>query len=439
VLRISFVVVVVAGCGFSPSANTTGDAHPIDSANDLCAPATTSCDGRVRRTCGADQHWDPALDHSCDFTCSLGACVVPSNVSITDAATCTSAAPALAPPPGAQVTLTAAGSTHITCTPDCGAPGLVRIDPIATTSAPAPGQSWFCLSKLAIPSGTALSLPSSGGPHEAIIFIVDGAVDIAGLVTFDGGAASGALPGGVGAPGGFDGADRSGGAGIDGTGPCGGLGGDHDGSSNHWIGGGGGGGGYASAGAKGGNGRCTNGDHNANGKDGGGICGNPSLIPLVGGSGGGGGGDATTGIEQGWAGGGGGGAIQISSRASISVSGTISARGGTGYGVAGSAGIDGGGGGGAGGGILLEAPAFMVAGQLIVDGGSGGVAGSGLGGAGASGTSPPATGLSFAANGQGGSGGGGAGGRIRLGGMVACTSNVSPVSSCSAAMLAVQP
>jgi hypothetical protein len=434
------VWVVVAGCGFAPNASPVlaVDAPLAIDASDLCNPAATGCDGRVRRTCGSDHHWDPSLDETCDFTCSAGACVGPSNLTAQDVTACTSLAPPLAPPPGAQVTITAAGGTHIACSPDCGMPGVTEIDPAGTLGSN-PGLTWFCVSKLSIPSGTVLGLPGTGGPSQAIAIVVDGTADVAGVIAFDGGSATGGGAGGLGAPGAYDGADRSGGSGIDGHGPCPGKGGGHDGSSNHWIGGGGGGGGFLSAGGTGGNGKCTNGDHFANGDVGGGVCGVAMLVPLVGGSGGGSGGDATTGVEQGWAGGGGGGALQISARIALTVSGTISARGGAGYGVAGAAGIDGGGGGGAGGAVLLEAPAITLSGQVIVDGGAGGVAGSGLGGAGATGTTDPADGLSYAAKGQGGSGGGGAGGRIRVnGGNATCAANVSPKSACTAGVLVPQ-
>jgi hypothetical protein len=437
VVRVVVCCFAIAACGFQPQVSADGQVAPPDSADD-CTPNALGCNGRVSRTCGADGHWNPALDQTCAFTCSLGACVAPSNLMITEVAACTSAAPPLAPPAGATVVVTASSGTHITCSPDCGMPGLTSIQSISMHGTN-PGYSLFCVSKLALPAGTTFSLPSTGGPSEAIAIVSDSTVDIAGTIAFDGGPASSALAGGVGGPGGYDGADRSGGTGLDGHGPCPGKGGDNSGSSDHWVGGGGGGGGYATAGAGGGTGRCKNGDHTASGNIGGTTCGVATLVPVVGGSGGGSGGDATTGVQQGWAGGGGGGALQIASRGTFTLSGTISARGGAGYGVSGTAGIDGGGGGGAGGALLLEAPTFAVTGQLVVDGGSGGVSGSGVGGAGATGTTAPIGGLSFTANGQGGSGGGGAGGRIRInGGNASCAFGSSPISSCSAGMLAPQ-
>lgn len=435
VRSLVFGSLLATGCGFSVASSTTGDAQPRDGAVDApldalpatCTPQQTACDGRVRQVCGANMTWDPAQATTCDFTCASGACVQDSNVPLTAVATCGPLAPRFTPPAGATLTLTAAGGVHIDCAPNCGDAGVTRID-AAPTLGSAPGLSWFCVAAISIPAGVTLGRPSSGGPAQSIAFVSDGNVVIDGTIDFDGQAATQAVPGGRGAPGGFDGADLSAGSGNDGHGPCPGRGGQNDGSSNHWIGGGGGGGGHVTDGAPGGEGRCSNGSHTAAGDVGGGTCGTATLIPLVGGSGGGSGGDGTTNVQQGWAAGGGGGALQISSRTKIAITGAIHASGGAGYG---NSAFDGGGGGGAGGAVLLEAPVVAITGGVIVDGGSGGRSGAGLGGAGATGANGPETGRTHMADGQGGSGGGGAGGRIRLNAIsAACPSTASPAMAC---------
>jgi len=434
------VLVIVTSCGFTPAQGTASDgAMPGDAIADTCTPMMTACDGRVVKTCGDDHHWSPMLDRTCDFTCDQGACVAASNVPLPDVATCDGTAPLLAPPPGAVVTISAAGGTHLDCSPNCGTPGVTRIDATKKYMMPAPGLSLFCLAKISLTGATQLSVATGGGPTEAIAFVVDDTVDISSIVSFDGGAAGSGAPGGHAGPGGFDGATLTSDNGHDGQGPCHGKGGSHSGPTftDDWSGGGGGGAGNATVGGFGGNGSCVDGDHHGQGGDDGGVCGNASLVPLVGGSGGGGGGDATVNGPYGYAGGGGGGALQISARRSISISGAVSARGGAGYGTSS---VDGGGGGGAGGGLLFEAPMITVTGQLIVDGGNGGISGSGPGGIGASGGSIAASGLSYSANGQGGSGGGGGGGRIRIaGGNATCTSGVSPNTSCSTSALVPVP
>jgi len=432
------ILLIASSCGFKPQQETASDAaSPIDAIADTCTPMMTACDGRVVKTCGDDQHWNPALDRTCDFTCDQGACVGASNVPLADIATCDGTAPLLAPPAGAVVTLSSAGGTHLDCSPNCGAAGVTRID--AKKKYTTPALSLFCFSKISLTGAAQLSVASGGGPTEAIAFVVDDTVDISSIVSFDGGAAGSGSAGGHAGPGGYDGATLTADNGHDGQGPCHGKGGTHDGPTfaDDWSGGGGGGAGNATVGGFGGNGSCVDGDHHGQGGDDGGVCGNASLVPLVGGSGGGGGGDATVNGPYGYAGGGGGGALQISARHSISISGAVSARGGAGYGTMS---VDGGGGGGAGGGLLFEAPMIAVTGQLIVDGGNGGLSGSGPGGIGATGGSIAASGLSYSANGQGGGGGGGGGGRIRIvGGNATCTSGVSPNTSCSTSALPAVP
>jgi hypothetical protein len=434
------VLAFLTSCGFSPAQVSTDASVAIDAIADTCTPAMTACDGRVVKTCGDDQHWNPSLDRVCDFTCDHGTCVGASNVPLADVATCDANAPLLAPPPGAVVSISAAGGTHLDCSPNCGVPGVTRIDATKKYATPAPGLSLFCLAKITLTGATQLGVASGGGPTEAIAFVVDDTVDIGSIVSLDGGAAGSGTDGGHGGPGGYDGAPLSSDDGLDGKGPCHGKGGANDGPAvfgSDYSGGGGGGAGNATVGGFGGQGSCVDGDHHGQGGDDGGVCGNETLVPLVGGSGGGGGGDATSNGPYGYAGGGGGGALQISARRSIAISGAVSARGGAGFGTSS---IDGGGGGGAGGGLLFEAPMISITGQLVVDGGNGGISGSGTGGTGASGGSIAASGLSYSANGQGGSGGGGGGGRIRIvGGNATCASDVSPIPACSTSVLVSVP
>lgn len=439
-VRVLLASCVLAGCGFHVTGSSpAGDARidsPVDGLSSTCTPGQHTCNGRIRETCGADERWDPAQAETCDFTCAADACVVASNIPIASIAACGSTAPRLAPAPGAKLSLSATGGAHLDCLPNCGDPAVTRIDAVATLTTTTPSLAYFCLSEMIVPGGVVLDRPVSGGPAAAIAFVVDGNVTIDGTLDFDGGAATAAVTGGRGAPGGFDGSDLSTGDGTVGHGPCPGQGGQNSGSSNHWIGGGGGGGGGRTGGGRGGNGRCSSGDHSANAREPGTACGSDLLIPLVGGSGGGSGGDGTINVQQGWAGGGGGGALQISSRTRITIAGAIRAAGGVGFG---SSQLDGGGGGGAGGAILLEAPAIGITGAVIVDGGDGGTSGAGVGGKGATAGQGPTNGASFSANGQGGSGGGGSGGRIRLNTVAAaCPAGASPAASCIPGALVAQ-
>src|SRR5947209_16010331 len=95
---------LASACSFSahPAEHAASDATTGgDALSNVCTPNATACDGRVRKVCGGDGHWDTTLDTVCDFTCSAGACVVASNVPLTDVKMCTGAGPALAPPAGA--------------------------------------------------------------------------------------------------------------------------------------------------------------------------------------------------------------------------------------------------------------------------------------------------------------------------------------------------
>lgn len=102
--------------------------------------------------------------------------------------------------------------------------------------------------------------------------------------------------------------------------------------------------------------------------------GEPSLVPLLGGTGGKLGGLAVVG-------GGGGGALQITAGERIEIQGLINAGGGGGMGGRPTYAYAGGAGGGAGGGILVEAPTVVVSGVIVANGGGGGGGGGGTVGA----------------------------------------------------------
>jgi hypothetical protein len=439
----ALILVVLVGCQFTGRPVDgddvpTPDAEVPDGLPSICGePGDTGCDGRIRKHCGPDHQWDEAMNEVCDFTCVAGTCVDASNVGAAAVAACEGIDARPLTPVSGSVTITEPliNQIKLICSDGCG--GEDEIDAIRIPGTPGtPGVAWFCLSTVDIPAGVPIRVPPSGGPSESIIFVVDGSVAIAGALGFDGFPGNGTMAG-EGAPGGDDGAPHTAVVGLPGGGTCGGSGGARAGGAGDLAAGAGGGGGYATIGGAGGDGRNPNDSFSATGGGGGGVCGTEDLVPLVGGSGGGGGSDGTCGSDCGWPGGGGGGAIQISSRVSIAISGTIRARGGDGYGVdATASGEGGGGGGGAGGAILLEAPAISVSGALVVDGGDGGASLAGAGGAGATALTGPTAGASGDSNSEGGAGGGGSGGRIRIrAGTPTCPATASPVASCTVAVM----
>lgn len=424
------ILLILTGCSYSPqSGSLAGDASDPDSLPVTCTTVgELACDGRARRECGPDLQWgEPEV---CGFTCIAGACVDASNVADADVAGCSAAAPRLAPTTGSVIVTAPNGQTKLVCSDGCDGE-LMEI--LATKVAGSPGLGWFCLSSIELPSGVSLGLPTSGGPREAIAFVVNGAVVIDGTINFDGRAATQGA-GGKGAPGADDGggpASDGGGSGLVGRGSGGGQGGLVTGSANNFAAGGGGGGGFETPGGGGGGGQSPMGGTSMGGQGGIGF-GDPDLDPLVGGSGGGGGGDGSCGTACGWPGGGGGGALQISSRVSISIGGQIRARGGDGFGFAANPnGAGGAGGGGAGGAFLLEAPSISTTGTIVVDGGNGGPSSAGAGGTGASGAAVATAGSTATGTSQGGAGGGGASGRVRIRAAAPSCAAVSPAAACT--------
>ena len=77
------LLVFASACSFSARSAeqpTTDAASSSDGLSADCTPDATACDGRVRKVCGADGHWNPTLDTVCNFTCSAGACLVAGKV-----------------------------------------------------------------------------------------------------------------------------------------------------------------------------------------------------------------------------------------------------------------------------------------------------------------------------------------------------------------------
>ncbi|MGH7207334.1 MAG: hypothetical protein ACREI2_14125 [Nitrospiraceae bacterium] len=212
--------------------------------------------------------------------------------------------------------------------------------PTATTTLTLPPNGVFNFTTVNIPSGVTVTFAKNAA-NTPVTMLATGAVTVAGTISVNGttganGMFSGPLfnPGAPGGPGGF----------------AGGQGGARDGSSLPSHGHGPGGGPPATvtvfiAGSYGAPASFV------------------SLLPLFGGSGGGG---ASAGSgASGASGGGGGGAIVIASSSSITVNGTIQAKGGDGGGA-------GSGGSGSGGAIRLVATQITGTGTLNADGGTGG-------------------------------------------------------------------
>lgn len=240
-----------------------------------------------------------------------------------------------------------------------GASCLGAFSPTVSTVIALPPDGVLHYSTVTIPTGVTISFTRNAANTPVTILASDN-VSIVGNIwvgyfsnpTASGQAASdGGVFGddgkpGIGGPGGFDGgagglgasfAGSNGASGGGGKGPGGGPAGSGTGSVRN-----GGGGAFATGG----------GSWNGNDAGSGVTYGQPSLLPLIGGSGGAGGAGGST--YTGGGGGGGGGAILIASSKNLYVSGYIQANGGNGAESAG-VGCGGGGGGGAGGGIRLVA------------------------------------------------------------------------------------
>lgn len=210
--------------------------------------------------------------------------------------------------------------------------------PTATTTLTLPQNGVFNFTTVNIPSGVTVTFTKNAA-NTPVTMLATGTVTVAGTISVNGtigtiGTITGPLfnPGVPGGPGGF----------------AGGQGGARDGSSLPSHGHGPGGGPPDTV-------------TSANAGSYGAPASFVSLLPLFGGSGGGGG--SVNAGASGGSGGGGGGAIVIASSSSITVNGTIQARGGDGSGFSGS---------GSGGAFRLVAQQITGTGTLNAGGGSGG-------------------------------------------------------------------
>ncbi len=220
-------------------------------------------------------------------------------------------------------------------------------NPTANIEVALPANGILNYTTVNIPSTVTVTFKKNAA-NTPVYMLATGDVTIAGTIKLDGASTIYTNPAitspGIGGPGGYDGG--YGGAtalpGGKGIGPGGGGGGP---SSNYLYAGGGG---FGTAG----------GTYGANYGAGGASYGNARIIPLIGGSGGGG--QAGSPIAASSGGGGGGGAILIASSTTITVTGTITAKGGDGYSAAG---------GGSGGAIRLIANTISGNGTISATGG----------------------------------------------------------------------
>ncbi|MDH5672087.1 MAG: hypothetical protein OEZ06_08055 [Myxococcales bacterium] len=334
------------GCG---AADTDGDVDGVADCVDGC-PADASKTAAGTCGCGSpdiDSDSDGVLDclDACPFSSvssspPCGFDYLPSNFDATSMDFST--APDSLQDCAASIVIDT--GDPVTFTNYCGlAPTPVIVGQIA-----GPDAVVLPLSSLTIAAGTTLRVVGS----RPLIFAVNGNVNIDGTLSAR---AIGPQPGA--------GGNISCSAGIGG--------GDADDLDSGDGGGGGGGGGFAVGGGGGGNG-----NRGASGRVGGGVEGNPELIPLRGGCPGGRGGYGGRGTNGGRLGGGGGGAVQISAAGEILVRATGAVTAGGGGAQPGADDEDGGGGGGSGGAILLEAGTVTTeSGAWLTAGGGGGAAG----------------------------------------------------------------
>jgi hypothetical protein len=243
-----------------------------------------------------------------------------------------------------------------------------------TVTVTLPASGIFNYTTVSVPSGVTVKYTRNAA-NTPVTVLASGDVTIAGTIDVsagNGGAASTGsqlgLTRGLGGPGGFDGGNGANGL----TGPNGGAGhGPGSGSGGHSsLSYGGGGGSYVTAGGSGGN--------SGGIVAGGATYGTAILVPLIGGSGGGGA-PGWPSLYTGGGGGGGGGAILIASGTSstattITLSGSIKAKGGSGGVGAFSSSPPAWGGAGSGGAVRLVAQTIAGTGSIDVSGGPAGFA-----------------------------------------------------------------
>lgn len=210
---------------------------------------------------------------------------------------------------------------------------------------PLPANGTFNFTTVNITTGKTVTFKKNAA-NTPVYMLATGDVTIAGTITVSGASTTYTTSPGAGGPGGYNGGygGATGLPGGNGMGPGGGGGGP---STSYRSGGGGG---FATAG----------GSQGANYGAGGPAYGNPNLVPLIGGSGGGGMSGLTTG--SGYGGGGGGGAILIASSGTITITGSVTAKGGDTPGSAPGA--------GSGGAIKLMANVISGSGTISTKGGN---------------------------------------------------------------------
>lgn len=265
-------------------------------------------------------------------------------------------------------------------------------NPTTDTVLTMPANGVFNFGNVNIPASVKVTFVKNAA-NTPVLLLATGTVTIGGTLDVNGGnslaTGTGAIgdlgAGGKGGPGGFDGgrggqaaAERTG---AQGMGPGGGMGGAVTSACSSQPQGGGGG----SFGGKGSGSQCVTSPWGCGGNGSATSCtgltgatyGSASVLPLVGGSGGGGGAGSsavTTGYP-GTGGGGGGGALLIAASGGVTLSGVISARGGTpgkSNDCSGTNTVTGGaGGGGSGGAVRVLAPSFTGNGKIDVAGGIG--------------------------------------------------------------------
>jgi hypothetical protein len=234
--------------------------------------------------------------------------------------------------------------------------------PTTTQSIVVPDSGVFNFTTVNIPTGITITF-TRNATNKPLTILASGDVVIAGTINVDGKNGNTNGLGGPGGPGGFNGGTGGYGfdqsfSGVPGDGPSAGGGGIGGATITGTNIGDGGGGGFGLPG--------TNGGGGTNAGLGGPRFGAVTILPLIGGSGGGGG--AASANTRGGPGGGGGGAILIASSGTITLNGTIFARGGQGLGCCT---FVTGGGGGAGGAIRIIANTFTGSGVINVSGGNG--------------------------------------------------------------------
>lgn len=234
--------------------------------------------------------------------------------------------------------------------------------PATSQSIAVPDSGVFNFTTVNIPTGVTITF-TRNATNKPLTILATGDVVITGAINIDGKPGNSNGLGGLGGPGGSNGGTGGYGfdqsfSGVPGDGPGGGGGGISGATITGTNIGDGGGGGFGLPGGNGGGG--------TNAGLGGPRFGAVTILPLIGGSGGGGGGASAN--TRGGSGGGGGGAILIASSGTITLNGTIFARGGNGLGFAT---FVTGGGGGSGGAIRLISNTFTGSGSMQVNGGGG--------------------------------------------------------------------